>query len=347
MVSALCKEIEMRKDETNETIETVYFGGGTPGILSIDQLGLIMSSIYKEFVVAEGAEITLETNPDDVSADKVAGWKKLGINRLSIGIQSFREEDLVWMNRAHTAKEAADCVNLAQGSGIDNLTIDLIYGLPHLSLPEWKANLEKAISLGVQHISAYCLTVENKTALGHAVATGKEKPVDDTAAAEQFEFMVDFLENHGIEQYEVSNFAKPGYESKHNSAYWKGVPYIAIGPSAHGFDGQNRYWNVANNARYCKAIENGELPTTIEKLSKEERYNEWIMTGLRTANGVSVNEGAEKFNVDLRTTFQAELDEILREGLATVEDDQLKLTKKGLFMADGIASDFFILNHEN
>jgi oxygen-independent coproporphyrinogen-3 oxidase len=347
VVSALCKEAELRKDETHEIIETIYFGGGTPGILSIDQLEMVINSLHENFKIHKKAEVTLETNPDDVKMGKVLGWKRLGINRLSIGIQSFREEDLRWMNRAHTAVEASQCIKLAQKSGIDNLTVDLIYGLPNLPLSDWKVNLQKALELGVDHISAYCLTVESQTALGHAVAKGKEKPIDEAAAAEQFEYMVEFLERRGVQQYEVSNFAKPGHESKHNSAYWNGTPYVAIGPSAHGFDGQNRYWNVANNARYCQSLEKGELAATIEELTAEDRFNEWIMTGLRTTWGVDLGEAKNRFNVDLMASFKREIEEIIRDGRAVIEANRLKLTKKGLFLADGIASDFFILKHEN
>ena len=346
VVSALAKEAEMRRMETTETIHTIYFGGGTPGILTIDQLETVLQSIRSNYQIDPEAEITLETNPDDVSKEKAEGWFELGINRLSIGIQSFFDEQLSWMNRAHNAAEAMNCVKTSKESGIENITIDLIYGVPKMTMEEWKENLSKAVELGVNHISAYCLTVEPDTALGHRVKKGKEKPVDEEAAALHFEYMVDFLASKGFRQYEVSNFAKVGFESKHNSAYWAEVPYIALGPSAHGFDGTSRYWNVANNPRYCAAIEAGELPTTKETLSREERFNEWIMTGLRTAKGIDLKRGQE-FEVDFRKIYSTEIEQLIADGSARLEGDQLTLTKKGMFLADGIASDFFILEHED
>jgi oxygen-independent coproporphyrinogen-3 oxidase len=347
VVLALAKEAEMRNNETSEIIHTVYFGGGTPGILSLTQLETVLTAIRSNFTISSDAEITLETNPDDVSKEKAEGWAKLGVNRLSIGIQSFFDSHLTWMNRAHNASEAENCVKTALGVGIDNMTVDLIYGVPKMTMEEWKENLNKAIVLGVNHISAYCLTVEPNTALGHHVAKGKEKPIDEEAAAMHFEYMVDFLASKGFRQYEVSNFAKPGFESKHNSAYWAGVPYIALGPSAHGFDGTSRYWNIANNARYCSAIESGELPTTIETLSREERFNEWVMTGLRTAKGIDLKKSQLEFGVNFKKIYSGEIEKLITDGSAKLEDDQLILTKKGMFLADGIASDFFILEHED
>ncbi|MFT6997489.1 MAG: oxygen-independent coproporphyrinogen-3 oxidase [Cryomorphaceae bacterium] len=347
VVLALAKEAEMRKDETTEIINTVYFGGGTPGILSIAQLETVLTAIRSNYKISSDAEVTLETNPDDVSKEKTEGWAKLGVNRLSIGIQSFFDNHLTWMNRAHNAAEAENCVKIALEVGIDNMTIDLIYGVPNMTVDEWKENLNKAVDLGVNHISAYCLTVEPNTALGHHVAKGKEKPVNEEAAALHFEYMVDFLASKGFRQYEVSNFSKPGFESEHNSAYWAGVPYIPLGPSAHGFDGTSRYWNVANNAGYCAAIEAGELPTTKETLSREERFNEWVMTGLRTAKGIDLKRGDQEFGVDFQKIYSAEIERIIDDGSARLENDQLTLTKKGMFLADGIASDFFILEHED
>ncbi|MCZ4408728.1 radical SAM family heme chaperone HemW [Cryomorphaceae bacterium 1068] len=347
VVSALTREAEMRKNETADTIRTIYFGGGTPGILTITQLEKVLCAIHRNYHIDPDAEITLETNPDDVSKEKAKGWAHLGINRLSIGIQSFFDEHLSWMNRAHTAAEAENCVKISKQIGIDNMTIDLIYGIPNMTMDDWKENLSKAVDLGVNHISAYCLTVETDTALGHRVKKGKEKPVDEEAAAIHFEYMVDFLASKGLRQYEVSNFAKPGFESKHNSAYWAGVPYIALGPSAHGFNGTSRYWNVANNPKYCSAIETGELPTTKETLSRKERFNEWVMTGLRTAKGIDLKRGQQEFDVDFKKIYSIEIERLISDGSAKLEGDQLTLTKKGMFLADGIASDFFILGHED
>ncbi len=347
MVLALAKEAEMRKTETTETIRTIYFGGGTPGILTIAQLEKVLLAIRSNYQIDPDAEITLETNPDDVSKEKAEGWAQLGVNRLSIGIQSFFDKHLSWMNRAHNAAEAENCVKISQAVGIENMTIDLIYGVPKMTMDEWKENLNKAVDLGVSHISAYCLTVEPDTALGHRVKKGKEKPVDEEVAALHFEYMVDFLASQGFRQYEVSNFAKPGFESKHNSAYWAGVRYIALGPSAHGFDGTSRYWNIANNPRYCSAIEMGELPTTKETLSREERFNEWVMTGLRTAKGIDLKRSEKEFGVEFKRIYSTEIKRLIADGSAKLEGDQLTLTKKGMFLADGIASDFFILEHED
>ena len=347
VVSALAKEAEMRKKETSEIVRTVYFGGGTPGILSIDQLRAILETLRSNYQIAADAEVTLETNPDDVSKEKAKRWAKLGINRLSIGIQSFFDDHLSWMNRAHDAAEAENCVKIAKEAGIENMTIDLIYGIPQMTPDEWKENLNKAVKLGVNHISAYCLTVEPDTALGHKVDKGKEKSVDEEAAALHFDYMVDFLAAQGFRQYEVSNFAMPGFESRHNSAYWAGVPYIALGPSAHGFDGTSRYWNIANNPRYCSAIEAGKLPTTREKLSREERFNEWVMTGLRTAIGIDLKRSEKEFGVEFKRIYSTEIKRLIADGSAKLEGDQLALTKKGMFLADGITSDFFILEHED
>ncbi|HKL40081.1 MAG TPA: radical SAM family heme chaperone HemW [Cryomorphaceae bacterium] len=347
VVSAIAKEAEMRKNEATEIVQTIYFGGGTPGILSTDQLHVVLEALRQNYQIAADAEVTLETNPDDVSKEKAEGWAKLGINRLSIGIQSFFDDHLHWMNRAHDAAEAENCVMISKEIGIENMTIDLIYGVPKMTPDEWKENLNKAVELGVNHISAYCLTVEPNTALGHKVKKGKEKPVDEEAAALHFEYMVDFLAAQGFRQYEVSNFAQPGFESRHNSAYWAGVPYIALGPSAHGFDGTSRYWNIANNARYCLSIEAGELPTTKEKLSPEERFNEWVMTGLRTAKGIDLTRSEREFGINFNSIYSTQVQGLLSKGLARLRDNQLTLTKKGMFLADGIASDFFILEHED
>jgi len=347
VIDAMVSEIEMRKEEIQEPIHTIYFGGGTPGILEIRQLEKVLTALTTHFDIHPDAEITLEANPDDVTTLKSNGWAKLGVNRLSIGIQSFFDEHLTWMKRAHNAAEAKMSVQLALDAGIENLTIDLIYGIPEMSATMWAENLSKATDLGVKHISAYCLTVEPGTALGHQVKKGKQKPIDEDAAARQFQFMVEFLDQQGIKQYEVSNFAVPGFESKHNSAYWNGVPYVAIGPSAHGFTGTERYWNIANNARYCQSMEAGKLPSTIETLTKEEQYNEWIMTGLRTSKGIDLEKAMMKFKVNVKSSFADELEELIKEGLAIIEGNTLQLTRKGMFLADGIASDFFILSHED
>ena len=347
VVNALAKEAVMRKEEAREPISTVYFGGGTPGLLSIEQLATVVNALRANFDLTQVEEFTLETNPDDVSSGKVQGWKSLGVDRLSMGIQSFNDADLNWMNRAHDAKQATESVSIAKKEGIRRLTIDLIYGLPEMKLSDWEKNLRKTIDLEIDHISAYCLTVEPQTALGNWVAKGKENPVDDDAAASQYEFMVGLLAENGFQHYEVSNFALPGCESRHNSAYWEGIPFVALGPSAHGYNGNSRYFNVANNPRYCTAIERSTLPETREKLSLTDRFNEWIMTGLRTAKGIRLERAEREFNMDLRSTCGKKIDDLIQSDLAQLNGDRLSLTEKGLFQADGIASDFFILEHED
>ncbi|MCH2215861.1 MAG: radical SAM family heme chaperone HemW [Flavobacteriales bacterium] len=347
VIDAMVTEIKLRRDEIKSPLKTIYFGGGTPGILEVSQIEKLLKAIQTHFDVHPDVEFTLENNPDDTTQLKCQGWADLGVNRLSIGIQSFSDWHLSWMNRAHNAAEAKMSIQNAIYSGITNLNIDLIYGIPGMRKESWEENLSKAVDLGVKHISAYCLTVEPGTVLGHLVNKGEEKPVDDEAASEQFEFMVDFLEKHGIKQYEVSNFAVPGSESRHNSAYWAGAAYTAIGPSAHGFTGHYRYWNIANNARYCQAIESNKLPQTVENLSRDERYNEFVMTGLRTTKGIDLERIKTNFNVDLRREFEAKMKQIIEDGSAKIENNILSLTKKGMFLADGIAADFFILEHEN
>lgn len=346
-MNALAKEAEMRKEEIRGPIRTIYFGGGTPGILSVQQLTTVVEALRENFDLSRFEEFTLETNPDDVSIEKVQGWKSLSVDRLSMGIQSFNDADLKWMNRAHNAQQAIESVSIAKQEGIRSLTIDLIYGLPEMTLSDWEKNLRRTIDLGIDHISAYCLTVEPQTALGHWVQKGKVKPVDEEVAASQYEFMVGLLAENGFEHYEVSNFALPGCESRHNSAYWEGIPFVALGPSAHGFDGNSRYFNVANNPKYCTAIESGRLPETREKLSLSDRFNEWVMTGLRTSKGIDLRRGVREFNVDLREAYGSRINELVKSDLARLDSDRLLLTEKGLFQADGIASDFFILEHED
>lgn len=344
VVDALLKEIELRADFVgNEEIETLYFGGGTPSLLEADELQKILSELHSNFHFAEGFEFTFEANPDDLTKEKIGMLAQKGVNRLSIGVQSFDDKYLKWMNRAHRSEESVICVKLAQAEGITNISIDLIYGLPDLSVAKWEAEIDRAIDLGVTHISAYCLTVEPNTALGFRVRKGKEKPVDEEAASEQFEILVRKLAEAGFEQYEVSNFAREGYYSKHNTAYWQGVPYLGLGPSAHSFAPRFREWNVANNMRYIQSIEAGKLPLTREELSRENRINEWIMTGLRTKWGIDFEVGISEFGVDLRIENKAFLDKIVDEGEAVLEGSHFRLTPKGLFLADGIAAEFFVV----
>ena len=356
MVLALAKEIQIRKKEfENEFVETIYFGGGTPSRLSIADLKLQIDSVYANYIVADNPEITLEANPDDLSEDYLIALSKIGINRLSIGIQSFFEDDLKLMNRAHNSAEARKCLELAT-KHFDTISLDLIYGIPGMSNEKWKQNIETALSFGIPHISSYALTVEPKTALNKLIQTGKiEKPKDEVAA-EHFMILVETLESKGFIHYELSNFGKKNYFSKNNSAYWLGKKYIGIGPSAHSYDGISRSWNVSNNSIYLKSLEENKLPSETEILSKTDRYNEYIMTGLRTIWGVSLDRIKDEFGNEylayLQKQSQKYIDDDLLE-IVTTSDSAfgrncivkiLKPTSKGKFLTDGIASDLFLVN---
>jgi oxygen-independent coproporphyrinogen-3 oxidase len=344
MVLALAKEIQIRKKEfENETIETIYFGGGTPSRLPIADLRLQMDSIYKNYKVAQNPEITLEANPDDLSEDYLIELSKIGINRLSIGIQSFFEDDLTMMNRAHNSAEAKKCLELAT-KYFDNISLDLIYGIPGMSNEKWKQNIETALSFGIPHISSYALTVEPKTALNKLIQTGKIAKPNDEVAEAHFQILVETLENNGFIHYELSNFGKENYFSKNNSAYWLGEKYLGIGPSAHSYNGISRSWNVSNNAIYLKSLEENKLPNEIEILSKTDRYNEYIMTGLRTIWGVSLDRIENEFGKEYLEYLQTQAKKFLNDGLLFVENSILKPTQKGKFLTDGIASDLFMLN---
>jgi oxygen-independent coproporphyrinogen-3 oxidase len=343
MAEAICAEVVLQKDFLQkENIETIYFGGGTPSLLPLAQLSKIMAEIKGNFAVSGGAEITLEANPDDINPEKLSELKSLGINRLSIGIQSFSDEILKWMNRAHSGAEATNSVKLTQAAGFENITIDLIYGVPGLSSNDWSNTLRTAIDLGVDHISSYCLTVESGTALGHRVAKGTEQPVDEELAAEHFQIMVKILEDAGYEQYEISNFARHGRYSRHNTNYWTGEKYLGLGPSAHSYDGFKRSWNVSSNTRYIKAIMEGNLPSDYEILTQADRYNEWVMTGLRTRWGIEPAVAQKRFGFDMETQFGASLKDLIESDLATMNEGRFTLTRKGRILADGIASELFI-----
>ncbi len=342
-VPALLKEISLRKDFLHqEKIETIYFGGGTPSLLDFVELKDILEKIRENFDVTPGAEFTLEANPDDITAEKIKEWVSLGINRLSIGIQSFYEEDLLWMNRAHNAKQAEDCIRIAQQEGIFNLTIDLIYGTPGLTNEKWIANLEKVKQLGVQHVSCYALTVEPKTALDLMIRKGKKEDVVPETQAEQFMMLMEWAAENGFEHYEISNFAKPGFRSRHNSAYWSGAKYLGLGPSAHSFDGKSRQWNVSNNALYIKSIEGGVLPIEEEQLTETQQLNEYIMTSLRTIEGLNLELIREKFGVQLSEQVHKESERYLSTGKLQLVDEKLVLTREGKLFADGIAADLFV-----
>ncbi|MEZ4798478.1 MAG: radical SAM family heme chaperone HemW [Flavobacteriales bacterium] len=345
MVEAICRELEMKASSGNEPIETIYFGGGTPSLLSDSELTRIFQTIEKHFEIHSNAEITLEANPDDLSAEKIRQLSGTPINRLSIGIQSFYNEDLKFMNRAHNANEADRCVKHAQDIGLENITIDLIYAIPGLSSERWINNIQKAIALQVPHISSYCMTIEPKTVFGNREQKGLLQQSPDELSLEQYLILSNELKNSNFFHYEVSNFAKKGFESKHNTAYWNGVPYIGVGPSAHSFDGKNRRkWNISNNALYLKKIASNEPFFEEEVLSNSERYNETIMTGFRTAKGIDLNEISTKFEVNIKKEFSEEIGKYIRNQWMLLDGDNLRLTEEGFFRGDSISSDFFIVD---
>lgn len=341
MVNSICTELRLRTSYLEgKAIETIYFGGGTPSILTKQELTQLLQTIHSNFQVKEGVEVTLEANPDDISKAALREWKELGVNRLSIGLQSFKEDDLAWMNRAHTVNEAETCIQLAQSEGFHNLTVDLIYGLPNLTMEEWRNHVQKVIDFGVPHISAYCLTVEEKTVLDNWVKTGKIQPISDEAQGDQFLLLLEMLEANGYQQYEISNFAKPGFESIHNGNYWKGEWYLGVGPSAHSFNGTSRSWNVANNRKYLKAIEENETFSELEELSIENQFNERVMIGLRTVKGVDLNELATISA--LPEAFSLKKQSFIHDGWMTQHDAVISLTKEGRLRADYIASELFM-----
>ncbi len=343
MVAALAQEIAMRKTESDEVVETSYFGGGTPSVLSTAEIVFLIDTIYQNFQVSENPEITIEANPDDLSDEKIFAFSESPINRLSIGIQSFFEDDLQMMNRAHNSAEAKQSLTTAT-QYFDNISIDLIYGIPGMSDHKWRENVEMALSFGVPHISSYALTVEPRTALNKLIATGKIAAPKDEVAQEHFEILTKILATNGFIHYELSNFGKENYFSKNNSAYWLGKKYIGIGPSAHSYDGISRSWNVANNNLYLKAIAENELPSEKELLSKTDRYNEYIMTGLRTIWGVSLTRINSEFGENVLDYLLKQSAKFIADGTLTIQDNVLTTTIKGKFLTDGIASDLFLIN---
>ncbi|MFN7045992.1 MAG: radical SAM family heme chaperone HemW [Flavobacterium sp.] len=346
MVLALAKEIEMRKSEfQDEIVETIYFGGGTPSILEISDLKFLIDAVYKNHKVVENPEITVEANPDDLTETRIIELSKNKVNRLSIGIQSFFEDDLQLMNRAHNVEEAKKCLEIATHY-FDNISIDLIYGVPEMSNEKWLQNIETALSFGVPHISSYALTVEPKTALHSFIQKGIIPQPDDEVAQEHFQILVDKLSENGFIHYELSNFGKEKYFSKNNSSYWLGKKYIGIGPSAHSYDGKNRGWNVSNNSIYIKSIQENKLPIEIETLTKTDRYNEYIMTGLRTIWGVSLERIEQEFGKTYLDYLNQQAAKFIEDHLLFIDDNILRTTKKGKFLSDGIASDLFLLNLE-
>jgi len=356
MMQALVKELILRKNELQKaTIETIYFGGGTPSVLTIADLQLLINTVCKNYTVIENPEITLEANPDDLMSVRAQSrtifeeYREIGINRLSIGIQSFFDDDLKAMNRAHNAEEAKESLSLATRH-FDNITIDLIYGIPTMTNKRWKENLKIAFDSEVNHISSYALTVEPKTALDSFIKRGKYPPIDEEKSLTHFNILVEETEKQGFVQYEISNFGKPDYFSQHNTSYWLGKSYLGIGPSAHSFDGRYRSWNVSNNVKYIKAIQQGELPSERELLSTKNSFNETVMMGLRTIWGVSLKQIEQDYGLKYEQYLLSSSEKYIKQKLLMLEkcaDNSgqkiLKTTKKGKFLVDGIASELFMI----
>lgn len=343
MITAIRQEIRLRKQDAKVPVETIYFGGGTPSVLSPTQLRLLLDEVNSSFSVVAYPEITLEANPDDLKPEYINDLQKLGFNRLSIGVQSFLDDELTLMNRAHNGIQALSSVEHAK-KRFDNVSIDLLFGNPNTTLGDWKRNLDYALQLEVPHISSYALTLEPKTALERFVDKGVVSLLDEGVVEAQFHHLVDTLTLAGYDHYELSSFGKPGYHSLNNTGYWQGKTYLGIGPSAHGFDGDQRYWNVSNNASYLKQIAKEELPQTIEKLSVVDRYNESIMIGLRASWGVSLQAMENDLGLRYRQHLEKQAKRFVDEGLLHIENNALKTTRKGAFLADGISADLFLID---
>lgn len=345
MLSAIKKEIQLRHNELeNKTLKSLYFGGGTPSVLSVDEIKSLIDEIQKYFSFDENIEITLESNPDDLNKNFLEELSKTEVNRLSIGTQSFYDEDLKLMNRAHNASEAESSIKRAQDFGLVNISVDLIYGSPTSNFEIWKDNLNKTIELQVPHVSSYALTVEPKTALEKWIENGKIRSPEETEQNQEFYYMKDFLKDNGFDHYEISNFGKPGFHSKHNSAYWKSEPYLGIGPSAHSYNGHlERSWNIANNPIYIKNLNQNILPIEKEILTEKDKFNEMIMIGLRTIWGVDLNRINQNFSSEVIDYLNQEIKSKIESGILEIENNYLKIPEKHWFLADGIASDLFIV----
>ena len=340
LLKSIIKELELRKGEITKKIETIYFGGGTPSILTIEEINLLLETVYANYKVIQDPEITLEANPDDLNLEKIKELAATKINRLSIGVQSFFDEDLQFMNRAHNADEALNSLILAK-QYFNNITIDLIYGIPNMSNEKWQENLNKVFELGIPHISAYALTVENRTALASFIKKGKYPPLDEKQALQHFEILTKEAEKHNYIAYEISNFGKENYFSQHNTAYWQGKHYLGIGPSAHSYNGKTRSWNIASNSKYIKEIQQNKLPSVTEYLSTNDRFNEMIMTGLRTLWGVPLDKVEQDFGFISKEGLLSKSKKHIQNKTLQVKNNTLLITDKGKFLADGIASDLF------
>ena len=342
-IKALSKELRLRSFEyESNKIQTIYFGGGTPTVLQISELTSILDVVYEFYNVSETPEITLEANPDDLDLEKIVTLSKTKINRLSIGIQSFHETDLVAMNRAHSAYQAKKCLDLATRY-FDNITIDLMFGMPTMSMDLWRENLQIAFGFGIKHLSCYAMTVEPQTALEHFIKKGSHPPMDDELAANHFKVIIEETSKQGFIHYETCSFGKPDYFSKHNTSYWLGKTYLGVGPSAHSFNGKKRSWNISNNSKYIKSIEASILPSESEILSIENKFNEYIMTGLRTMWGVSLQIIETEYGPKIKDQLLENATKLLKSDFIVIEDQHLKVTTTGKFLSDGIASELFLV----
>ena len=349
MINAMMLEFVRRSENITgkpNIVETIYFGGGTPSLLSLSNLSGILNLVREHFVMAPDVEITLEANPDDITHAALYDWKHIGINRLSIGVQSFGQDDLVWMNRAHNDIQAIDALKLAKQSGFDNFSVDLIFGTPTLSDSDWKRNVDVLINSVTPHIAAYALTVEPSTALDLMIRNKKKEMIDPGKQAAQFLMLIEWLEQAGYEHYEISNFCKPGKRSRHNTSYWKGIPYIGIGPSAHSYDGATRSWNVSNNTLYLKKIKNKEIAYEEEILSNVQRLNEYIMTSLRTMEGIDLSKVENLFGKNYADQLMKGSQKYLNNQNISLENKHLRLTRPGKLFADGITADLFFTSKE-
>jgi oxygen-independent coproporphyrinogen-3 oxidase len=342
-VVALVQEINLRKHYLQgQTIRTIYFGGGTPSLLHQDELRKILDALYEHFTIEQDAEITLEANPDDLKPDNLQLWKAAGINRLSVGVQSFFEEDLIWMNRSHSAEQARESMNLIRDAGFDNYSMDLIFGYPLLDMPKWQKNMAWMIEAGVPHISCYGLTIEPKTVFHHQQMKGQWAGVDQDVQAVQYEMLMQTLTQQGYRHYEISNFALPGREAIHNSQYWKGDWYLGLGPSAHSFNGESRQWNVSHNQQYIRGIMKAEQVFDLEYLSERDQINEFILTQLRMDTGIALDWLQERLSKQQWTNWQIKMKRLIEQEQIYLCDHRAILTPAGKLYADGIAADFFL-----
>lgn len=341
VIAAMHREIMLRKDFLSSPVNTIYFGGGTPSLLPSETIARLLNTVHHYFTISQEAEITLEANPDDISPARALAWKQAGINRISLGIQSFRNEWLHWMNRAHHAEQSVQAIKDLQEAGFNNISIDLIFGMPEQTLEAWKEEIQTALQFGIPHLSCYALTPEPKTALWHMIESGKTLEIDSDQQARMFLVLMEQLEQAGYEHYEISNFALPGNRSRHNSAYWKRIPYLGIGPSAHSYNGEERMWNIKNNSLYETAIKEGRLPLNVEKLSPAEHWNEYIMIAMRTREGIDLNEVENRWGKKEVDQLMHDAKSNMERHLLQLEVNHLQLTREGKLLADQIAANFF------